>query len=225
MTPNDDLHQEAYDKLRECKLQQTSDESSSSGSSPECTVVKPSEHGSREDVMDGTHVIESRNSEPLPYQEQEPAPHAKIGRFQVTTRRDTVGRFSVARTQDEVTYEAGNLSVPMSTAPLTVLSSLPVDHVTDQILPPKEAIETEQYLHTNGPVLPGAGEQLLSEELDQIQVDCPGSPVSPHSSESKGTIIVQSLTNSFNSSYMSSDNDSEIEDEDMRKELHRLRDK
>lgn len=225
VTPNDDLHQEAYDKLRECKLQQTSDESSSSGSSPECTVVKPSEHGSREDVMDGTHVIESRNSEPLPYQEQEPAPHAKIGRFQVTTRRDTVGRFSVARTQDEVTYEAGNLSVPMSTAPLTVLSSLPVDHVTDQILPPKEAIETEQYLHTNGPVLPGAGEQLLSEELDQIQVDCPGSPVSPHSSESKGTIIVQSLTNSFNSSYMSSDNDSEIEDEDMRKELHRLRDK
>lgn len=225
VTPNDDLHQEAYDKLRECKLQQTSDESSSSGSSPECTVVKPSEHGSREDVMDGTHVIESRNSEPLPYQEQEPAPHAKIGRFQVTTRRDTVGRFSVARTQDEVTYEAGNLSVSMSTAPLTVLSSLPVDHVTDQILPPKEAIETEQYLHTNGPVLPGAGEQLLSEELDQIQVDCPGSPVSPHSSESKGTIIVQSLTNSFNSSYMSSDNDSEIEDEDMRKELHRLRDK
>ncbi|XP_032893426.1 serine/threonine-protein kinase WNK1 isoform X13 [Amblyraja radiata] len=225
VTPNDDLHQEAYDKLRECKLQQTSDESSSSGSSPECTVVKPSEHGSREDVMDGTHVIESRNSEPLPYQEQEPAPHAKIGRFQVTTRRDTVGRFSVARTQDEVTYEAGNLSVPLSTAPLTVLSSLPVDHVTDQMLPPKEAIESEQYLHTNGPVLPETGEQLLSEELDQIQVDCPGSPVSPQSSESKGTIIVQSLTNSFNSSYMSSDNDSEIEDEDMRKELHRLRDK
>ncbi|XP_078272945.1 serine/threonine-protein kinase WNK1-like isoform X5 [Rhinoraja longicauda] len=226
VAPNDDLHQEAYDKLRECKLQQTSDESSSSGSSPESTVIKPSEHGSHEDVMDGAHVIDSRNSEPLPYQEQEPAQQAKIGRFHVTTRRDTVGRFSVARTQDEVTYEAGkgNLSVLMSTAPLTVLSSLPVDHIADQILPPKESIESEQYLHTNGPVLPETGEQLLSEDLDQIQVDCSGSPVSPQSSESKGNIM-QSLTNSFNSSYMSSDNDSEIEDEDMRKELHRLRDK
>ncbi|MBN3287750.1 WNK1 kinase, partial [Polyodon spathula] len=32
-------------------------------------------------------------------------------------------------------------------------------------------------------------------------------------------------TNSFNSSYMSSDNDSEFEDEDLKKELHRLREK
>ncbi|XP_051886787.1 serine/threonine-protein kinase WNK1 isoform X6 [Pristis pectinata] len=221
---NDDLHQEAYDKQRECKQKRTSEESSS-GSSPESTLIKPSGSGSHDDAVDGAPVIESKNSESLPY--QEPAQQAKIGRFQVTTRRDTVGRFSVARTQDEVTYEAGKgnfPSVPMSTSPLTELSSLPVDHVTDQILPPKESIESEQYLHTNGPVLPETG-QPLSKELGQTTVDHAGSPASPQSSESKSTIIVQNLTNSFNSSYMSSDNDSEIEDEDMRKELHRLRDK
>ncbi|XP_072915356.1 serine/threonine-protein kinase WNK1-like isoform X16 [Hemitrygon akajei] len=223
---NDDLYQQTYDEQRGCKQKHTSDESSSSGS-PESTLVRPPASGSHEDVVDGAPIIESRNNESLPYQDQEPAQQAKIGRFQVTTRRDTVGRFSVARTQDEVTLEAGKRNlpcVPMSTSPLTELSSLPVDHVTDQILPPRESIESEQCLHTNGPVFSEVG-QPLSKELGQMAVDSAGSPVSPQSSESKGTVILQNLTNSFNSSYLSSDNDSEIEDEDMRKELHRLRDK
>ncbi|XP_067906884.1 serine/threonine-protein kinase WNK1-like isoform X3 [Heterodontus francisci] len=227
---DDALYQEAYDKREESKQKHISDESSFSGSSPESTVVKPSERDSHEDVVDSASVTQRKNSESLPNQEQEPALQAKIGRFQVTTRRDTVGRFSVARTQDEVTYEAGKgscPSVPMSTAPLTALSSVPVDlyRASDQILSPKESVGSEQYLHVNGPVLPETGQQPYSKELDQIQVDSAGSPVSPHLLESKGTTIVQNLTNSFNSSYMSSDNDSEIEDEDMRKELHRLRDK
>ncbi|XP_067855820.1 serine/threonine-protein kinase WNK1-like isoform X8 [Heptranchias perlo] len=226
---DDILYQEAYDKQGESKQKHVSDESSFSGSSPESTVVKPSERVIHEDVMDTAPITQSKRSKSPPYQEQEPAQQAKIGRFQVTTRRDTVGRFSVARTQDEVTYEAGKGSfpcVPMSTVPLAVLSSVPVDHgASDQILPPKESIGSEQYLHTNGPVLPEAGQQPYSKKLDLTQVDRAGSPVSPQSPESKGTIIVQNLTNSFNSSYMSSDNDSEIEDEDMRKELHRLRDK
>uniref|UniRef100_UPI00398EF90B serine/threonine-protein kinase WNK1-like isoform X2 n=1 Tax=Pristiophorus japonicus TaxID=55135 RepID=UPI00398EF90B len=227
---DDVLYQEAYDKQEESKQKHVSDESSFSGSSPESTVVKPSEYVSREDVVDSASVTQSKNSKSPPYQEQESAQQAKIGRFQVTTRRDTVGRFSVARTQDEVTYEAGKGNypcVPVTTAPLTVLSSGPVDHIgaADQILPPKESIGSEQYLHTNGPVLLEAGQQPYSKELDQTQVDSAGSTVSPQSPESKGTIIVQNLTNSFNSSYVSSDNDSEIEDEDMRKELHRLRDK
>ncbi|XP_059834015.1 serine/threonine-protein kinase WNK1 isoform X12 [Hypanus sabinus] len=223
---NDDLYQQTYDEQRGCKQKHTSDESSSSGS-PESTLVRPPVSGSHEDVVDGAPIIESRNNESLPYQDQEPAQQAKIGRFQVTTRRDTVGRFSVARTQDEVTLEAGKRNlpcVPMSTSPLIELSSLPVDHVTDQILPPRESIESEQCLHTNGPVFSEVG-QPLSKELGQMAVDSAGSPVSPQSSESKGTVILQNLTNSFNSSYLSSDNDSEIEDEDMRKELHRLRDK
>ncbi|XP_072123882.1 serine/threonine-protein kinase WNK1-like isoform X10 [Mobula birostris] len=223
---NDDLYQQTYDEQRGCKQKHTSDESSSSGS-PESTLVRPSASGSHEDVVDGAPIIESRNNESLPYQDQEPAQQAKIGRFQVTTRRDTVGRFSVARTQDEVTFEAGKRNlpcVPMSTSPLTELLSLPVDHVTDRILPPRESIESEQCLHTNGPVFSEVG-QPLPKELGQVAVDSAGSPVSPQSSESKGTVILQNLTNSFNSSYLSSDNDSEIEDEDMRKELHRLRDK
>ncbi|XP_078424412.1 serine/threonine-protein kinase WNK1-like isoform X10 [Cetorhinus maximus] len=230
---DDVLYQEGNDKREESKLKHISDESSFSGSSPESTVVKPSEHDSREDVVDSASVTQSKNGKPPSYQEQEeqePVQQAKIGRFQVTTTRDTVGRFSVARTQDEVTYEAGKGSspcVPTSTASLTVISSVPVDlfRASDQILPPKESISSEQYLHVNGPVLLETGQQPYSKELDQTQADSAGSSVSPQSPESKGTTIVQSLTNSFNSSYMSSDNDSEIEDEDMRKELHRLRDK
>ncbi|XP_078077467.1 serine/threonine-protein kinase WNK1-like [Mustelus asterias] len=226
---DDVLYQEANDKREEGKLKHASDESSFSGSSPESTVVKPSEHDSHEDVVDSIPVTQSKNSKSSSYQEQEPAQQAQIGRFQVTTRRDTVGRFSVARTQDEVTYEAGKGSscVPTSTASLTVISPVPVDlfRSSEQILPPKESISSEQYLHVNGPVLLKTGQQPYSKELDQMQVDSAGSSVSPQSPESKGTTIAQNLTNSFNSSYMSSDNDSEIEDEDMRKELHRLRDK
>ncbi|GCB74408.1 hypothetical protein scyTo_0003498, partial [Scyliorhinus torazame] len=227
---DDVLYQEANDKREESKLKHTSDESSFSGSSPESTVVKPSEYDSQEDVVDSAFVTPSKTSKSPSYQEQEPSQQAKIGRFQVTTRRDTVGRFSVARTQDEVTYEAGKGSshyVPTSTASLTAISSVPVDlfRASNQILPPKESISSEQYLHVNGPILLETGQQPYSKELDQMQVDSAGSSVSPQSPESKGTTIVQNLTNSFNSSYMSSDNDSEIEDEDMRKELHRLRDK
>ncbi|XP_048463979.1 serine/threonine-protein kinase WNK1 isoform X4 [Rhincodon typus] len=229
---DDVLYQEANDKQQESKLKHMSDESSFSGSSPESTVIKP-EHDSHEDVVDSVSVTQSKNNRSLPYhehQEQEPAHKANIGRFQVTTRRDTVGRFSVARTQDEVTYEAGmgvTPYVPLSTAPLTVISSAAVDlfRASDQILPSKESTGSDQYVHVNGPVLQETGQQPCSKELDQTQVDSAGSSVSPQSPESKSATIVQNLTNSFNSSYMSSDNDSEIEDEDMRKELHRLRDK
>lgn len=45
----------------------------------------------------------------------------------------------------------------------------------------------------------------------------------PHPLGSKASL--QSLSNSFNSSYMSSDNESDIEDEELKKELRRLRDK
>ncbi|XP_048405589.2 serine/threonine-protein kinase WNK1 isoform X4 [Stegostoma tigrinum] len=229
---DDVLYQEANDKQEESKLKHVSDESCFSGSSPESTVIK-SEHDSHEDVVDSVSVTQSKNNRSLPYhehQEQEPAHKANIGRFRVTTRRDTVGRFSVSRTQDEVTYEAGlgvAPYVPLSTAPLTVISSVAVDlfRASDQILPSKESTGTDQYVHVNGPVLQETGQQPCSKEQDQMQVDSAGSSVSPHSPESKSATIVQNLTNSFNSSYMSSDNDSEIEDEDMRKELHRLRDK
>ncbi|XP_043565225.1 serine/threonine-protein kinase WNK1 isoform X4 [Chiloscyllium plagiosum] len=226
---DDVLYQEANDKREDSKLKLMSNESSFSGSSPESTVIKP-EHDSHEDVVDSVSVTQNKNGKSVPYQEQEPAQKANIGRFQVTTQRDTVGRFSVARTQDEVTYEAGKgvvPYVPLSTAPMTVISSVAVDlfRASDQILPSKESTGSEQYLHVNGPVLQETGQQPYSKELDQTQVDSAGSSVSPQSPESKSATIVQNLTNSFNSSYMSSDNDSEIEDEDMRKELHRLRDK
>uniref|UniRef100_A0A4W3ITJ8 non-specific serine/threonine protein kinase n=1 Tax=Callorhinchus milii TaxID=7868 RepID=A0A4W3ITJ8_CALMI len=226
----DDVLPQGVDKQGESSKKPVSDESSFSGSSPESTVTKQSDCIIPEDMVDSAPVPRNEQSKTQQQQQQEATQQATIGRFQVTTRRDTVGRFSVERTQDEVTYEAGKAEVPGP--PLNTLhgalSSVQFDQTgtSGQFLPSKESFGSEQYLHTNGPVLSEAGQLPYSKELDEKQADdSAGSPISPQSPDSKGTIPIQNLSNSFNSSYMSSDNDSEIEDEDMRKELHRLRDK
>ncbi|XP_041443868.1 serine/threonine-protein kinase WNK1 isoform X3 [Xenopus laevis] len=121
----------------------------------------------------------------------------KVGRFQVSTATttDKVGRFSVSRTKDDAS--AGVLE-------------------TDSSSP-----KTEKHL--NGPSSQQESSAALSDPAREAQEDSLGSPVLQHVLGSK--LSLQSLSNSFNSSYMSSDNDSDIEDEDLKKELRRLRDK
>uniref|UniRef100_A0A8C5MNM9 non-specific serine/threonine protein kinase n=1 Tax=Leptobrachium leishanense TaxID=445787 RepID=A0A8C5MNM9_9ANUR len=107
----------------------------------------------------------------------------------------TVGRFQVTPSTDKV----GRFSVSRAKDELTI-------GPMEAILPRRAS---SPQTHHNGP---------LSQHDDSL-----GSPVSLHQLGSK--VSLQSLSNSFNSSYMSSDNESDIEDEDLKKELRRLRDK
>uniref|UniRef100_A0A8C6YAD8 non-specific serine/threonine protein kinase n=1 Tax=Naja naja TaxID=35670 RepID=A0A8C6YAD8_NAJNA len=120
----------------------------------------------------------------------------KVGRFQVTTTTDQVGRFSVSRTQDEVTCIGREV-------PEVVPLSMDSEQVSSPLTTPKsEFAERRPSLHLNGP----------SSELEAAFL-------------SSISLPVQSLSNSFNSSYMSSDNESDIEDEDLKCELRQLREK
>ncbi|KAM9311451.1 serine/threonine-protein kinase WNK1 [Gastrophryne carolinensis] len=123
-------------------------------------------------------------------------PPVQVGRFQVTTSpTDKVGRFSVSRAQDDQTPE----------------------RVTEQ------ARSSSPKLHFNGPSSHPESPATLSDPPKGSHDDSLGSPTSQHPLGAK--ISIQSLSNSFNSSYMSSDNESDIEDEELKKELRRLRDK
>lgn len=53
---------------------------------------------------------------------------------------------------------------------------------------------------------------------------CPGQILTPDSTH-KGSMPSLNNNNSFNNSYISSDNDSEFEDEDFKREVGRLREK
>ncbi|KAM3925618.1 serine/threonine-protein kinase WNK1 isoform 2-T2 [Leptodactylus fuscus] len=77
--------------------------------------------------------------------------------------------------------------------------------------------------HLNGPSSHPESSATLSDPPRVTHEDSVGSPVTQHPLGSK--VSLQSLSNSFNSSYMSSDNESDIEDEELKKELRRLRDK
>ncbi|KAM8971851.1 serine/threonine-protein kinase WNK1 [Pelodytes ibericus] len=128
-----------------------------------------------------------------------PKQSVMVGRFQVTpSNTDKVGRFSVSRAQDELSIgvlEAGH----------------------QRVSSPK----TEPHL--NGPSSLADTSAVLSDPGRMGQDDSLGSPVAHHHLGSK--VSLPSLSNSFNSSYMSSDNESDIEDEELKKELRRLRDK
>ncbi|XP_041113021.1 serine/threonine-protein kinase WNK1-like isoform X3 [Polyodon spathula] len=167
-------------------------------SSPENTLVKlPARRraDTAPDVADGLGL------HPFPHRTAQPsqgaAPPTTIGRFQVTTQADTrVGRFCVTKAQDEpAATGAGSASTPA--------------RETQPALPSRES-PMESFTQLNGP-------SQLQEVCDSL-----GSPGSP---QLQGSLPLPSLSNSFNSSYMSSDNDSEFEDEDLKKELHRLREK
>ncbi|XP_062990980.1 serine/threonine-protein kinase WNK1 isoform X2 [Elgaria multicarinata webbii] len=188
----------------------TSESSSLSSSSPESTVVKPTSSGTAEAIavtsVDVTDGVSSHTST----MQLQPT---KVGRFQVTTTTDQVGRFSVSRTQDEMTCV--EREVP-AIVPLSVDSS-PLK------TPKSDFAERRSSLQLNGPSseLEAAFLSGAAKEMN----DGSRSPDSLHPPGSKISLPVQSLSNSFNSSYMSSDNESEIEDEDLKCELRQLREK
>ncbi|KAG8541405.1 hypothetical protein GDO81_029141 [Engystomops pustulosus] len=77
--------------------------------------------------------------------------------------------------------------------------------------------------HLNGPSSHADSSATMSDPPQATHDDSLGSPVALHPLGSKPSL--PSLSNSFNSSYVSSDNESDIEDEELKKELRRLRDK
>ncbi|NXO35508.1 WNK1 kinase, partial [Locustella ochotensis] len=192
----------------------SSDSCSLSGSSPESTLVKQAE-GRRSgavpapslDVVDGVPEAAPGLGDA--------AQATKVGRFQVTTTTDQVGRFSVSKARDEVSCAQKE--------PMTLPLSVGLEQVASSAAAPKKELESRQSPHMNGPSsdLEAAFLSGMVKDLD----DGSGSPDSAQHLGSKISLPVQSLSNSFNSSYMSSDNESDIEDEDLKLELRRLREK
>ncbi|NXR66178.1 WNK1 kinase, partial [Rhadina sibilatrix] len=192
----------------------SSDSSSLSGSSPESTLVKQAEGrrsgavaASSLDVVDGIPEAAPALGDA--------AQATKVGRFQVTTTTDQVGRFSVSKARDEVSCAQKE--------PMTLPLSVGLEQVASSAAAPKKELESRQSPHMNGPSsdLEAAFLSGMAKDLD----DGSGSPDSVQHLGSKISLPVQSLSNSFNSSYMSSDNESDIEDEDLKLELRRLREK
>ncbi|XP_032912892.1 serine/threonine-protein kinase WNK1 isoform X4 [Catharus ustulatus] len=195
----------------------STDSSSLSGSSPESTLVKQAESrksgavaATSLDVVDG--IPEAAPGLSLP---GDAAQATKVGRFQVTTTTDQVGRFSVLKAQDEVSCAEKE--------PMTLPLSVGLEQVAASAAAPKKELESRQSPHMNGPSSDPEAAFLsgMAKDLD----DGSGSPDSVQHLGSKISLPVQSLSNSFNSSYMSSDNESDIEDEDLKLELRRLREK
>ncbi|NXD42214.1 WNK1 kinase, partial [Copsychus sechellarum] len=195
----------------------STDSSSLSGSSPESTLVKQAESrkggavaAASLDVVDG--IPEAAPGLALP---GDAAQATKVGRFQVTTTTDQVGRFSVLKARDEVSCAQKE--------PMTLPLSVGLEQVAASAAAPKKELESRQSPHMNGPSSDPEAAFLsgMAKDLD----DGSGSPDSVQHLGSKISLPVQSLSNSFNSSYMSSDNESDIEDEDLKLELRRLREK
>ncbi|XP_031962760.1 serine/threonine-protein kinase WNK1 isoform X9 [Corvus moneduloides] len=196
----------------------STDSSSLSGSSPESTLVKQAESrksgaaaAASLDVVDG--LAQAAPAPPPP--PADAAQATKVGRFQVTTATDQVGRFSVAKARDEVSCAQKE--------PVTLPLSVGLEQVASSAAAPKKELESRQSPHMNGPSSDPEAAFLsgMAKDLD----DGSGSPDSVQHLGSKISLPVQSLSNSFNSSYMSSDNESDIEDEDLKLELRRLREK
>ncbi|KFQ35936.1 Serine/threonine-protein kinase WNK1, partial [Mesitornis unicolor] len=195
----------------------STDSSSLSGSSPESTLVKQAGSrkseavaGSSLDVVDG--IPQTVPALQLPVDVGQPT---KVGRFQVTTTTDQVGRFSVSKTQDEVSCAERE--------PMTLPLSVDLEQVASSAAAPKKELVSRQSPHMNGPS--SEPEAVFLSGMAKDFDDGSGSPDSLQPMGSKISLPVQSLSNSFNSSYMSSDNESDIEDEDLKLELRRLREK
>ncbi|NXX27916.1 WNK1 kinase, partial [Nicator chloris] len=208
------------------------DSSSLSGSSPESTLVKQAERRRSAavpapslDVVDGIpgavpapslDVVDGiPGAAPGLALPGDAAQATKVGRFQVTTTTDQVGRFSVSKARDEVSCAQKE--------PVTLPLSVGLEQVASSAAAPKKELESRQSPHMNGPSSDPEAAFLsgMAKDLD----DGSGSPDSVQHLGSKISLPVQSLSNSFNSSYMSSDNESDIEDEDLKLELRRLREK
>ncbi|KAM6137589.1 serine/threonine-protein kinase WNK1 isoform 5-T6 [Pterocles gutturalis] len=195
----------------------STDSSSLSGSSPESTLVKQAGSRKSEAVTDSSLDVVDDIPQTVPVLQLpvDVGQPTKVGRFQVTTTTDQVGRFSVSKTQDEVSCAEKE--------PMTLPLSVDLEQVASSAAAPKKELESRQSPHMNGPSSEPEAAFLsgMAKDLD----DGSGSPDSLQPMGSKISLPVQSLSNSFNSSYMSSDNESDIEDEDLKLELRRLREK
>ncbi|NXN66385.1 WNK1 kinase, partial [Himantopus himantopus] len=195
----------------------STDSSSLSGSSPESTLVKQAGSHKSEAVADSSLDVVDGIPQRVPVLQLpvDVGQPTKVGRFQVTTTTDQVGRFSVSKTQDEVSFAEKE--------PMTLPLSVDLEQVASSAAAPKKELESRQSPHMNGPSSEPEAAFLsgMAKDLD----DGSGSPDSLQTLGSKISLPVQSLSNSFNSSYMSSDNESDIEDEDLKLELRRLREK
>ncbi|XP_053832909.1 serine/threonine-protein kinase WNK1 isoform X6 [Vidua macroura] len=215
---DDVLKEDDKPETKPVQFETTSTDSSSlSGSSPESTLVKQAESrksgavaATSLDVVDG--IPEAAPGLPLLGGASQAT---KVGRFQVTTTTDQVGRFSVSKARDEVSCAEKE--------PMTLPLSVGLEQVASSAAAPKKELESRQSPHMNGPSSDPEVAFLsgMAKDLD----DGSGSPDSVQHLGSKISLPVQSLSNSFNSSYMSSDNESDIEDEDLKLELRRLREK
>ncbi|XP_078529823.1 serine/threonine-protein kinase WNK1 isoform X2 [Lissotriton helveticus] len=202
------VDEELKEENRKSARSSTTSSTSSSGSSPESIMVKQTAiERTAPDVVDCAHSCKNNTTKLAS------ACSTKVGRFQVTAT-DQVGRFSVSQTKDDVTCRT-----------YQDCSALKSEQVTYPLSKRRmsEPIESSLTLQLNGPS--SELDMAFLNEMSKKQDDNLGSPVSPQPMGSKINMGIQSLSNSFNSSYMSSDNESDIEDEDLKKELHRLRDK
>lgn len=130
---------------------------------------------------------------------------------------DGVGlpRTPVRSSSPKQSVQLGRFQVTTSTTDR--VGRFSVSRAQDELSPdPPQASSPKTQPHLNGPSSHRESSATLSDPPG-------GSPVTLHPLGSK--VSLQSLSNSFNSSYMSSDNESDIEDEELKKELRRLRDK
>ncbi|XP_029060420.1 serine/threonine-protein kinase WNK1 isoform X14 [Monodon monoceros] len=206
----DDPQKEGKNKSEDVKSvhfeSSTSESSVLSSSSPESTLVRPEPNGIAVRGVSSDMPDSSARKTP------ETGQPTKVGRFQVTTTASKVGRFSVSRTEDEITE--AKKEGPVVSPPFLDLGH----DVLPAVIPKKEKPELSEASHLNGP-----SSDLEAAFLGRDVDDGSGSPHSPQLSSK--SLPVQGLSHSFNSSYMSSDNESDIEDEDLKLELRRLREK
>ncbi|XP_007469535.1 PREDICTED: serine/threonine-protein kinase WNK1 isoform X2 [Lipotes vexillifer] len=211
----DDPQKEGKNKSEDVKSvhfeSSTSESSVLSSSSPESTLVKPEPNGIAVRGV-SSDMPDSAHKTPASEATSETGQPTKVGRFQVTATASKVGRFSVSRTEDEITE--AKKEGPVVSPPFLDLGH----DVLPAVIPKKEKPELSEASHLNGP-----SSDLEAAFLGRDVDDGSGSPHSPQLSSK--SLPAQGLSYSFNSSYMSSDNESDIEDEDLKLELRRLREK
>ncbi|XP_075066710.1 serine/threonine-protein kinase WNK1 isoform X3 [Mixophyes fleayi] len=187
----------AEDVLKTREDPQLASSSTSSTTSSSSSCCSSPENTLLKPQRSSLDIVDGVGPSQIPLRSPSPKQLVQVGRFQVSTSTtDRVGRFSVSRAQDELS--TGQTDLRRTSSP-------------------------KAQPHMNGPSSHPESSGTMSDPPKATHDDSLGSPVTQHPLGSK--VSLQSLSNSFNSSYMSSDNESDIEDEDLKKELRRLRDK
>ncbi|KAG8541402.1 hypothetical protein GDO81_029141 [Engystomops pustulosus] len=145
-----------------------------------------------------------------PMEEPKPPP---VESSSSSTTSSSSSSMSCSSPESTMSLQVGRFQVTTSTTDR--VGRFSVSRAQDDPEPPKP--------HLNGPSSHADSSATMSDPPQATHDDSLGSPVALHPLGSKPSL--PSLSNSFNSSYVSSDNESDIEDEELKKELRRLRDK